>query len=175
MLAAPLLLIHRRSLLPSPAKLPTASRCHSSPSSPDGLMMWAILPFFICQISTALVLLFTNTTSAVLSAAPLKCPTPATCQPAPIWPTFWTRPERFAPFISQTSKKPDVFSHSTSLRPSLLKSPVATTCHSTPIAPSETAAPASAVPFMVQTAACPEVLTHRMSESPPPLKSPMPV
>src|SRR5205807_1855979 len=31
---APVLLIHSRSLLASPAKLPTPSRCHSVPSSP---------------------------------------------------------------------------------------------------------------------------------------------
>src|SRR6266436_1404997 len=174
MLAAPLLLIHRRSLLASPSKLPTACRCHSVPSSPEGLTMSAILPFCICQICTALVMLFTNTISDVLSAAPLKCPTPATFQPGPSWPTFGTNPERFAPFISQTARLPEVFSHSTSLWPSLLKSPIAVTCHSAPIAPFEMAKLASVVPLMVQTAACPEVLTQRMSASLLPLKSPIP-
>src|ERR1700726_990529 len=111
--------------------------------------------------------------SSVLAGGPLKWPPPEIFQPAGMLPTFWSSPDRLAPFISQISTVPASDSHSTSLRPSWLKSPVATTCHSGPILPFEMAELASVVPFMVQIVAAPE-LPHRMSDLPSPLKSPMP-
>src|SRR6202035_3774500 len=87
--------------------------------------------------------------------APVKCPTPTKRELAGAVVALSTKPDRLAPFISQISTVPLVFSHSTSERPSWLKSPVPSTFHSVPIWPLEMPKLPSVVPFMVQTAADP--------------------